>query len=285
MDQARSGDAEAQVIVGEIYERGLGTQPNYKGAAKWYWKAAEQGDAQARRHLGYLYEQGLGVEQDMLKALEWYRKSTGGQAEDLILASAAEEKLKKMRVQLESELQTANAQLEALETQITSLKAELESRNAQRDAQQNEQNEQNIKDKQTIKALEQLLAKTQSRLKEKSARLLQLNKMEIPSVSITRGPSSFGPAQWAGLNFGRYFALIIALEDYRHWNDLETPREDALAIAEVLSEKYGFTTQTIVNADGYDILSAMNDLQEKVTENDNVLIYFSGHGQLRYPSA
>lgn len=280
MDQARSGDAEAQVIVGEIYERGLGIAPNYKEAANWYRKAAEQGDSQAQRHLGYLYEQGLGVEQDMLKALEWYRKSTGGQAEDLILASAAEEKLKKMRVQLESELQTANAQLEALETQITSLKAELKSRNAQRDAQQNEQN---IKDKQTINALEQLLTKTQSRLKEKSAHLAQLNKVEIPSTSITRGPSSFGPAQWAGLNFGRYFALIIALEDYRYWDDLETPREDALALAEVLSEKYGFTARTVINADGYDILSALNDLQEKITENDNVLIYFAGHGQLRYP--
>ncbi|MEM7496294.1 MAG: hypothetical protein AAF471_09415, partial [Myxococcota bacterium] len=36
MPAAEAGDAEAQANVGEIYERGLGGEPNYEAAAIWY---------------------------------------------------------------------------------------------------------------------------------------------------------------------------------------------------------------------------------------------------------
>src|SRR5690606_30659130 len=58
---AEQGDAEAQTMVGEIYERGLGAEPNYEAAAEWYRRAAEQGFSRAQFNLGTLYEQGLGV--------------------------------------------------------------------------------------------------------------------------------------------------------------------------------------------------------------------------------
>src|SRR5690606_15923530 len=38
MQAAQSGDVEAQTNVGEIYERGLGVEPDYEAAAKWYQK-------------------------------------------------------------------------------------------------------------------------------------------------------------------------------------------------------------------------------------------------------
>src|SRR5690606_12119241 len=72
METAQSGDPEAQTIVGEIYERGLGAEPNYEAAAEWYRRAAEQGYARAQFNLGTLYEQGLGVPADRLEALNWY---------------------------------------------------------------------------------------------------------------------------------------------------------------------------------------------------------------------
>src|SRR5882724_9722195 len=58
---AEHGDKQAQVYVGEIYEKGLGTPPDFVQAAAWYEKAAKQGDAQGLNHSAYLYEQGLGV--------------------------------------------------------------------------------------------------------------------------------------------------------------------------------------------------------------------------------
>src|SRR5262249_49419554 len=53
MAQAELGDAEAQNYVGEIYLKGLGTDPDYAKSAEWFDKAAAQGSRRARINLGY----------------------------------------------------------------------------------------------------------------------------------------------------------------------------------------------------------------------------------------
>ena len=74
---AQKGDAEAQNYVGEIYEKGLGLEPDYQAAFHWYSLSAEQGNAGAQINLGSLYERGLGVNRDKVLALNWYRKASG----------------------------------------------------------------------------------------------------------------------------------------------------------------------------------------------------------------
>lgn len=61
MPLAQDGDAKAQNYVGEIYEKGIGGAPQFKQAAEWYLKAAEQGLSAAQVNLGALYERGAGV--------------------------------------------------------------------------------------------------------------------------------------------------------------------------------------------------------------------------------
>lgn len=56
MPAAEAGDTEAQTNVGEIFEKGLGTEPNYEAAIIWYQKAADQGYSRAQFNLGTLYE-------------------------------------------------------------------------------------------------------------------------------------------------------------------------------------------------------------------------------------
>jgi len=75
MPQAEAGEPQAQVYVGEIFEKGLGRPADFGEAAKWYAKAAEQGNPRGRMNLAYLYEQGFGVEKDPLKALNLYRQA------------------------------------------------------------------------------------------------------------------------------------------------------------------------------------------------------------------
>lgn len=87
LQEARTGNARAQTFVGEIYENGLGTEPNYDLARQWYRKAAEQGHRRAQVHLGLLYERGLGVKPDRLAALNWYRKAAGIKGRELGYAS------------------------------------------------------------------------------------------------------------------------------------------------------------------------------------------------------
>lgn len=74
---AERGDLEARTIVGEIYERGLGTAADYAAAARWYRLAADAGGVRARINLGHLYEKGLGVPADAHAALQWYRRAVG----------------------------------------------------------------------------------------------------------------------------------------------------------------------------------------------------------------
>ncbi len=85
---AEAGDAKAQNYVGEIYEQGLGGEPDYAKAAKWYRKAAAQGFARAEANLGHLYEKGWGVPRDKLKALNYYRKAAGLSGDQLAFTTS-----------------------------------------------------------------------------------------------------------------------------------------------------------------------------------------------------
>ena len=69
--RADNGDAEAIGKIGDCCY----VNQDYNEAAKWYRLAAEQGDANAQYVLGVLYENGLGVEQSNTEAAKWYRKA------------------------------------------------------------------------------------------------------------------------------------------------------------------------------------------------------------------
>ena len=49
---AEQGDADAQTLIGMMYNEGLGVPKNDAEAVKWFHKAAEQGIAQAQFNLG-----------------------------------------------------------------------------------------------------------------------------------------------------------------------------------------------------------------------------------------
>ena len=83
-----------------------------------------------------------------------------------------------------------------------------------------------------------------------------------------------------GISFGRYHALIIGNNDYVSLPKLKTAENDALEIEQVLREKYGFSTTLLLNADRHQIVSALYSYKERLTEDDNLLVYYAGHGEL-----
>ncbi|MEQ1638504.1 MAG: caspase family protein [Methylococcales bacterium] len=85
---------------------------------------------------------------------------------------------------------------------------------------------------------------------------------------------------WKNIDLGNYYALVIGNNHYEKIPQLDTPANDAREVDKVLSGKYGFKTKLLVDANRYQILSAMNELRGKLTENDNLLIYYAGHGEL-----
>jgi len=84
-------------------------------------------------------------------------------------------------------------------------------------------------------------------------------------------------------NNGLYRALIIGNNNYRdedgRWKPLETAVADARAVKDLLQNTYGFSDVSILeNATRRDVLQAFEKLSQKVLPNDNVLVYYAGHG-------
>ena len=80
---------------------------------------------------------------------------------------------------------------------------------------------------------------------------------------------------------GRYFALVIGVDKYPGpIPQLHTAVKDANAIADVLKEKYGFQTTLLTDASATraGILDQIATYQTQLGENDNLLIYYAGHG-------
>ncbi|MDH3596731.1 MAG: SUMF1/EgtB/PvdO family nonheme iron enzyme [Rhodospirillales bacterium] len=90
-----------------------------------------------------------------------------------------------------------------------------------------------------------------------------------------------GPASAQAIDFGEYHALLIANEKYRHWKPLKTPHEDVADLEKILRERYGFKTKVIKDATRNDIVDELEALKRRLTERDNLLIYYAGHGKIR----
>ncbi len=80
--------------------------------------------------------------------------------------------------------------------------------------------------------------------------------------------------------FGHFYALVIGNNGYSQYPQLGTAINDAKSVADVLSKKYGFKATTLVNANRFMILATLNRLSRRLTEKDNLLIYYAGHGEL-----
>ncbi|TAH27157.1 MAG: caspase family protein [Cytophagales bacterium] len=79
------------------------------------------------------------------------------------------------------------------------------------------------------------------------------------------------------------YALVIANQDYmdNSINDLDHPINDAKKIIKILSEKYTFDQPNInflQNPDRAEIIRSFDKLAQKITPNDNLLIFYAGHG-------
>lgn len=525
---AEQGDPEAQTYAGEIYERGLGTRPDYEAAALWYRKAAEQGYQRAEINLGHLYEAGLGVPKDVVTAMNWYRRASGLGKANLEFVSDAElanrqaqarevqtlrqevgtlrqelasaqrdlrqrrqevqrqqrqtedirkqlqqrmeqpspsrddaslrqlqEELKQREqaiqqqqaniarleaqtndyrtqlsdlgktaksaqgrtAQLEESLRQRSEEADALRQQLSQAQRDLSMQeqaaaSAQREVDQSRAELEQLRqagstNKGRLAELERQLAERQQRVDKQQAEIAKLQSQSSeyreklaalqsgpapqsapsptavgtagptielidppllatrgaaptirtrsgidrvvvgkvdapagllaftvndqeqkvgsnglfrtsipvqrsatpvrlvavdrqgkraavefqfapeaqPSATVSAGTSA-GTAETSTapplppIDFGKYYALVIGNDDYRSLPHLATPVNDAEKVAQLLRDRYGFKTTVLKNATRYDILSAMNQLREKLTEKDNLLIYYAGHGEL-----
>ncbi len=108
-----------------------------------------------------------------------------------------------------------------------------------------------------------------------------LSPRATPYAPITTEPRVRAErASSAGIDLGRYHALVIGNNRYRDLPGLKTAAGDAQAVAAVLREDYGFGVDLLVDATRSDIFKALARLRARLTFDDNLLIYYGGHGFL-----
>jgi uncharacterized caspase-like protein len=80
---------------------------------------------------------------------------------------------------------------------------------------------------------------------------------------------------------GRYFALVIGNNRYPHLpstQQLKTAINDAQEVAKLLRADYGFEIKLLPDAKRVEIINAMNEYRRSLKPDDNLLIYYAGHG-------
>lgn len=81
-------------------------------------------------------------------------------------------------------------------------------------------------------------------------------------------------------NFGNYHALVIGINNYRAVTPLKTAVSDAKTVADLLQKEYGFKVTLLLDATRNQMLDSFDDLRRRLTDADNLLIYYAGHGHL-----
>jgi len=84
----------------------------------------------------------------------------------------------------------------------------------------------------------------------------------------------------SGVHLGRYYALVIGNNDYEYLPKLQTAVNDARALGVLLRDRYGFDVTTLLNATRAETLKALAQYRRTLREDDNLLIYYAGHGWL-----
>ena len=104
-----------------------------------------------------------------------------------------------------------------------------------------------------------------------------------PNTNTQQSQAGSSPQPLPTIEFGHYYALVIGNSEYNEdlgWSKLITTINDANAVSKSLSGKFQFEVTTLLNADHDAILQALEKIRRKLTEHDNLLIYYAGHGYI-----
>ncbi|MBF0330274.1 MAG: caspase family protein [Nitrospirae bacterium] len=82
------------------------------------------------------------------------------------------------------------------------------------------------------------------------------------------------------ISYGNYHALIIGINNYTAVKPLKTAINDAKTVAALLKTNYGYNVKLLIDPTRTDIIGALSEFRKTLSQNDNLLIYYAGHGLL-----
>ena len=98
-----------------------------------------------------------------------------------------------------------------------------------------------------------------------------------------RGIETSAPPSQKPSILGNFHAFIVGINAYKEWYPLQTAVKDATALRDLLISQYGFDKVLLITDADATLLNVINNLKKfaaGLNENDNLLIYYAGHGQL-----
>jgi uncharacterized caspase-like protein len=108
--------------------------------------------------------------------------------------------------------------------------------------------------------------------------LAQIREPQISKAAVTASTTNAPDINKGNLQFGKYYALIIANQEYEHIGSLKTPHTDAKRAKQILEDKYGFQVTMVLDGNNSTIMKAINDMDARLGDTDNLLIFYAGHG-------
>lgn len=110
---------------------------------------------------------------------------------------------------------------------------------------------------------------------------LEFQLLPAPGGGTVPGSAPSGTRRMpSGVALGRYHALVIGANNYTGYTQLASAVNDAQKVAGVLKSRYGFQTQLLLNPTRLDILAALDQMREELKPEDNLMVYFAGHGEI-----
>ncbi len=96
-------------------------------------------------------------------------------------------------------------------------------------------------------------------------------------IDLSGSQQDYDPRQ------GKNYLLAVGIDRYQHWTLLDNAVKDARDLIQVLTRQYQFDEEHIVTlfderATEANIYDAIRELKRKITPQDNLLVYYSGHG-------
>lgn len=289
---AAEGVPDAQATVGEAYER----QGQPKLAQVWYEKAAAQGVARAQMQLANLAlqqsPQGTGA-------------SSGGRATELITAAAGGTLMAGLvlrtqeppRIDLVAPdpsvvlprpsrghytltLPGGHSTLVARITAPAGLsKVEVNGKTQQPDAQGLLSVPVMLPAQPSAAGSALDIQVTDQQGLAARAQLDLVLRSPAPDASVA-GAQPATVADPSPLPNGRRLALVIANQAYQHWPKLSTATADGEAIAGMLRQRFGYQVSMVRDGSRQQMLSALQSLRQSAGPQDQILIYYAGHGQM-----
>ncbi len=112
---------------------------------------------------------------------------------------------------------------------------------------------------------------------------LGANQVRVEAITVSGKKLESSLEILYDISTATYYALVIAVQEYDDpaINDLDHPIRDASRFIEVIESDYNFQKENVKfleNPTKADIIGTLHHMRDQVTNEDNLLIYYAGHG-------